>query len=530
MSALLATALTGCGSDNGNNNTDTHTNPKPDATKPDATKPDTTKPDTTKPDTTKPDTTKPEPKPDTTKPGTTAPTPVNPKDNDPVDNVGDAALPGQQSKSPSVVGQQYVRGSSAKFDLTATTNKDPKDTGNATVVGFEPLQNKKMTNIVVAQYADKSVKDSAGDFGKVKYLLGANPTANPNVNDANSIQNNNDAFVSQSPFVYVTKTQNSNTSATYSSSGQEAKVQSNTSGYTQTPSNAQTQGVGKLNNDVRVFGALATLQGENISSNSKAYYVKNSEGNAVLLKPAAKADQWNESDIKLNNVQYGRVTGALDNLKTSDITGKTYITAQFANNDFDGNKDATNVYFYRGLNETTLAQMKAMETKGGKYQYAGHALMYGIDNSYSGPEGTGLSNSVAYGTNGKAIGNFVQATYDAGNKTVEGTVYNIWDKDINKAAKDKVFEQVDLVAFRGEVVGNSVVNGTADRTYIKGNDKAAFKGSFYGSRAEELGGSFNSVTKGYDKAEWGGVFGAKQLEKKTVTPTNPVVPPINAVE
>ena len=71
------------------------------------------------------------------------------------------------------------------------------------------------------------------------------------------------------------------------------------------------------------------------------------------------------------------------------------------------------------------------------------------------------------------------------------------------------------------------MKGEADRTYIDGNDKAAFKGSFFGDQAQELGGSFNSITDGYGKSEWGGVFGAQQLPRSTPDVT---VPPINGVE
>lgn len=159
----------------------------------------------------------------------------------------------------------------------------------------------------------------------------------------------------------------------------------------------------------------------------------------------------------------------------------------------------------------------------GVYQYAGHALMYGIDNSFNGEQGSGQSNSVAYGGNGEGIGNFVQAQYNSGDKTLAGSVYNVWDK----GATDGKLEQVDLVKFAGNVVGNSVVNGSADRTYILGDDKAAFKGSFFGDKAQELGGSFNSIATGYGDSKWGGVFGAKQLDRTT---TEVPVPPINGVE
>ena len=60
-----------------------------------------------------------------------------------------------------------------------------------------------------------------------------------------------------------------------------------------------------------------------------------------------------------------------------------------------------------------------------------------------------------------------------------------------------------------------------------GAHDAAFKGSFYGQGAAEMGGSFNSVESGYDKSTWGGVFGAEQLAK---TPAPVVVPPVELAD
>lgn len=64
-------------------------------------------------------------------------------------------------------------------------------------------------------------------------------------------------------------------------------------------------------------------------------------------------------------------------------------------------------------------------------------------------------------------------------------------------------------------MGNTVI-GTADRTYLVGDDKADFRASFFGSQAEEMGGSINSVTReqkygsAYEDTDWGGVFGARR--------------------
>ena len=213
-------------------------------------------------------------------------------------------------------------------------------------------------------------------------------------------------------------------------------------------------------------------------------------------------------------------------MTTEQLEGQNYVQAEFANKNFAGNTDQTDVYFYRGVGETSLDQMSALNNTG-VYQYAGHALMYGINNSYSGPEGEGgNSNSPAFGVSGNAVGNFVQAQYNSGTQKVAGSIYNVWDK----GAADGTFEAVDLVNFGGDVVGNSVKGGAQLAYGPAADGKGSFKGSFFGDNAEELGGALNSIdsTTGYGNSKWGGVFGAQQIAP-TITP--PVgVPPINGVE
>ena len=395
-----------------------------------------------------------------------------------------------------------------------------------------------MTNIVVAQFPDSTVTNAAGVAGDVKYILGEVPSATPDVNNVDSLQQNNDAGkAGNGAFVNIQKTQAGNTVASYVTTNQESQVgQVTPSNNVQSGSTSTTAG----DNDVRIFGNLSNID-NNATPNSAQYLVRNGDGVAIPLNTAnatgnANAQgtngQFDVDNITLNNVQYGRVTGALSNLTSADIAGRTYIQAQLADKNFNGNTTQTDVYFYRGVGETSLAQMAALNNTG-VYQYAGHALMYGIDNSFNGQQGSGQSNSVAFGGNGEGIGNFVQAQYDSGAKTVTGSVYNIFDKQAVNAttgAATGALEQIDLVTFGGNVVGNSVVNGTADRTYIAGNDQAAFKGSFFGTAAQELGGSFNSVTTGYGASQWGGVFGAQQLPKTPVVVPPVVVPPINGVE
>ena len=482
----------------------------------------------------------------------------------PIDNPGDAAFEGNRAEKSSVVGQQYVRGNGSDFDKTQFTNGVAGNDGNNTVVGFQKLQNDKMTNIVVAQFPDADNFDSTGAPTTVRYLLGAEPASvsNTNVGNDNSIQNNNDSAIgilgnngfsttgNLSPFVIVEQTAGTGgAAATLNVFNQESFVNGVASNVTQTATTADLTDIAtdpaapqsNLENDVRVFGKLSTLSDENDANyfNSARYLTKDAAGNNINLSLVdngldATDTELNDFDteaLKLNNVQYGRVTGALDNLTQAQISGQSYVVADFANKDFNSTKSGntsenTDVYFYRGVGETTLAQMSALNNTG-IYQYAGHALMYGIDNTYNGvSSGNGQSNSVAYGSDGEAIGNFVQATYNSGTQTVEGSIYNVW----NTNETDGSLFSVDLVTFDGDVVGNSV-NGDSQLTYGNVQDsKGSFKGSFFGNKAQELGGALNSVdsSTGYGNSKWGGVFGAQQI---TTTPTPPVgVPPINAVE
>lgn len=217
----------------------------------------------------------------------------------------------------------------------------------------------------------------------------------------------------------------------------------------------------------------------------------------------------------LENVQYGRVTTNLDLDLDADTYGDGFMHAPYAMKNDDGSVDN---YFYRGTNATTVAEMAALPTDK-KLVYSGHALMYGIDNSYHGGGAKNLPNAFAPGGNeGQlGLGNFVEATADLATKKLTGTVYNAWLLDQSKAAITKDV----LVKFEGDIVGNSAF-GSADRAYVAGEDKADFRASFFGDKAEELGGSFNSVHSipsngaaqaygsAYGAGDWGGVFGAKQ--------------------
>ena len=227
--------------------------------------------------------------------------------------------------------------------------------------------------------------------------------------------------------------------------------------------------------------------------------------------------------ITLQKVQYGRVTTNLDlTANGTKLLPNGFLRAPFEKK---GTGDSVDNYFFRGVDETTIDQMKALPSNQ-VARYEGHALMYGIDNSFHGIRTThsqkDLPNAFDGGGRNDAtghtlgLGNFVEADVNFGTKKVVGDVYNAWLEQLDKpnVYKDK------LVTFTGDVIGNTVI-GTADRTYAPGNDEADFRAAFFGSQADEMGGSFNSVKatnkygSAYEVGDWGGVFGAVKVGTNT---------------
>ena len=242
-----------------------------------------------------------------------------------------------------------------------------------------------------------------------------------------------------------------------------------------------------------------------------AEYEANNESRATQYSLGAKP-------MTLTRVQYGRVSNNLDL-----DAGQTGYRDNFMRSDFVRKSDDGGVdnYFYRGTDATSIEQMAALPSNQSAV-YHGHALMYGIDNSFHGSTGSNnrdLPNAFAPGgstVNGIGLGNFVEARVNFNNKRVTGEVYNTWllDPTKNATTKDK------LVQFQGAITGNTVV-GSADRAYLTGDDNATFKASFFGDKAQEMGGSFNSVKDtdkygdAYGTNDWGGVFGATRGETNT---------------
>lgn len=232
------------------------------------------------------------------------------------------------------------------------------------------------------------------------------------------------------------------------------------------------------------------------------------------------------TEVKLANVQYGRLTTNIDRLaedlrevvdeKTGERGPMQLIPRPFVEKGKDGSVD---IYFYRGTNETDTTVMnkikaEANEKLGGKINYLGHALTYGVSPVLTVNDGASglLPNSFGDGDQTvQTFGNFVEATFDTANSILKGSIYNFINKDAGGKDKDDKatkFEYQKLIGFEGAVHGNTAI-GTANYAGETGN----FRGSFFGPNAEELGGNITSVTNkdGYGAGKWGAVFGAEQV-------------------
>ncbi|MBR6026748.1 MAG: transferrin-binding protein-like solute binding protein [Neisseriaceae bacterium] len=232
-------------------------------------------------------------------------------------------------------------------------------------------------------------------------------------------------------------------------------------------------------------------------------------------------------------VQYGRVTANLDFEESDHPHLKSDGSVEFRISPLAGKNDSDSVdsYFYRGINATTFDQMDKITASNTQINYQGHAIMFGLDNSFHGNKAKsyGHSNATVLGNEGSAgLGNFVEATFDTGSKTVLGDVYNVWTIKTENSDGSKTFGKVydSLVQFDAKVVGNTLI-GSANLTYAP-EETGEIRGSFFGPNADELGGSISSVKHTADKGMesgigWGGAFGAKRVDGPKKLPITHIV-------
>ena len=511
LSAIFAAAaLTGCGSDNDNNYAGTGNDTPPVVTPPVVTPPVVTPPVVTPPVVTPPVVTPPVVTPPVT-PGTDT---SNPEVNtDGTTGVGGPTTGVVGSTGKVVAGVQSIRSANSNFDKLR--NPDASKNAAATLLADIKLQNKEMTNIVVG--AEVSIDANEKELVTKRYVGEDVAAGDESITNAESIQTENVKNVNVTNGLFDNATVNNglvkvNVDKTPNGAG-GFQYDTNKAGEERTQTTTS-----------RFFGRnYNTTAHTSVDSNSHSFAIRDAKGDDIAANNfvgTAAGDLFtlNSKGVKLNHVQYGRVSANIEPLTEDDIKlltvldGQSYSDSKFA---AKGNPLTTDVYFFRGINETSAT---AIPTSG-KVEYAGHALMYGVDNSYHGKKGAdGESNSFVRGANSEGLGNFVQATVDFDTRSVDGSVYNVWLADTSK--KQAVHD--DLVEFTGAIGSANSFKGTAKLTYDPKASAGSFNGAFYGDKAQEMGGSFNSVTDGQkfgtvnDTSGWGGVFGAQALEKVKV--------------
>lgn len=207
---------------------------------------------------------------------------------------------------------------------------------------------------------------------------------------------------------------------------------------------------------------------------------------------------------KLSNVQYGRVTTALNGrAATEDYLKKgvpldgsvpTYV-ASFGKYGEDGTE---NHYFYRGINNVGAEELKILkaDTKNGTIVYDGHAVTYGLNNNYRGD----VAIPTAIGAKaGFVSGNHAALKVNLANNEVTGHIYNKW---YDNTTSTTGLIPVHLVNLKGVIADNGNIAGTATR--VDNQSTGVFGATLFG-KGQEVGGSFAS--ENHKDGKWGGVFG-----------------------
>ena len=281
--------------------------------------------------------------------------------------------------------------------------------------------------------------------------------------------------------------------------------------------------------DARLADSVAEVYGHRtfVAGNSE---VKNDADGETGLANAPFTAQDASGEFRagstLNYVQYGRVTSKLHavlppHLKAGkDVVQNGTLVASYGGYGEQGTEDN---YFFRGVNDTSAAQVGALkdayfgsEAAGGKLHYQGHAVTYNLPDDYklSGnlPNALGAEYALVSGTH-------VAADIDLASKNVTGKLYNTWTKT-NTALSVQPFKH-DLVEFNGTLANDGSIAGTAKATAIKGEPTGVLRASLYGDKAQELGGLVSSDDT---TNNWGAAFGAKVQNDLYKAPTVTEVP------
>ena len=231
------------------------------------------------------------------------------------------------------------------------------------------------------------------------------------------------------------------------------------------------------------------------------------------------------------NVQYGSLTSALHAQDISTLENGDEVDTKIAKYGYTGTPGTEDNYFYR-LNENNMdvAGLKKLKNDNPNtvLKYDGHAVTYGIDNSWVGPakpKANSVPTAIVAAEKapelGLISGTHVTAKINLNTNVVEGNLYNKWYDGALKGDKD-----VRLVDFTGSMSENGNIAGTSHNNI---NNTGGLFGASLNKEATEMGGvvSSNDHTAGN---KWGAVFGAQLTGRETVvpaktgTPADPVKP------
>lgn len=224
------------------------------------------------------------------------------------------------------------------------------------------------------------------------------------------------------------------------------------------------------------------------------------------------------------NVQYGSLTSALHAQSISDLAdGVLKDKSKIAKYGYTGTEGTEDNYFYR-LNENNMDVAGLTKLKNDNpntvLKYDGHAVTYGIDNSWVGPAKanggrtpTAIVAAEKAAGSGLISGTHVTAKINLNTNAVEGNLYNKWYDGALNGVKD-----VRLVDFTGSMSENGNIAGTSHNNI---NNTGGLFGASLNKEATEMGGvvSSNDHTA---EGKWGAVFGAQLTGRETVAPVKTV--------
>ena len=284
--------------------------------------------------------------------------------------------------------------------------------------------------------------------------------------------------------------------------------------YTHKAEGKSVEDTKEARTDERLRSSVAEVYGHRTFVAGDSEVRNEADGETVLANApftAKDADGKYTAGSKLSHVQYGRVTSKLHGVFEKDLKdGKDVAqygtkVASFGGYGEQGTEDN---YFFRGVGNTSAAQVGALkdayfgsEAAGGSLHYQGHAVTYNLPDDYklagNLPNALGAEYALVSGTH-------VAADIDLASKNVTGNLYNVWTKTNTALQKDELNHE--LVKFNGTLANDGSIAGTATATAIKGNPEGVLRASLYGDKAEELGGLVASKDT---TNNWGAAFGAK---------------------